>query len=263
MRRLGSSPPRSALAKRAADSLQRRYAPASPRPLAGVQRKTAGLGQRRRSRGTAVEGGGDLREAQPVLRLTVCRGDRREARPLGAERRARQGSDCARCERISQRHVEQHLLAVVGVHEHEFRRSLADRSHGTFTLTHHHRALRVRKLHDSFQHDEGRLARTVHGQGPVGSADRRHRRRGPDVDAGAAAARAGPDVAGLEVDLRRAAATSGDLVHREGGVASDTDLGLVGEQDRQVADGVRAQGVAAEQILLQRRNPPVGLAHEA
>jgi hypothetical protein len=73
---------------------------------------------------------------------------------------------------------------------------------------------------------------------------------------------AGPDIAGLEVELRVPGA-GGDVVHGQGRVAPDADLGLVRKQDRKIADLVGAQGVAADHTLLDLGRAPEILAHEA
>jgi hypothetical protein len=193
----------------------------------------------------------------------LARRDRRDAVALGAERRALQGRRRQPREGVPQGEVEQHLLAVVRAHEHELRRRLADRRDGALALAHRHGALRVRQLDDAFEHDEGGAAGAVDRKRPVGAADRRHGGRRPHVDAAAAAVRPRPDVAGLELELGPAVLARRDRVDDEARIAADPDLGLVGEQDREVADRAGAQGVAADQVLPELDRPPGLLAHEA
>ena len=66
-----------------------------------------------------------------------------------------------------------------------------------------------------------------------------------------------------EAELGRAGRAAGDVVDGQGRVAADANLGLVVEQDREVADLVGAQRIAAQHALLDEGGAPQILAHEA
>ncbi len=201
-------------------------------------------------------------EGEPIFRRAGFRGQGLDSGALGLELPVLQGCRRQVDEHLAHRHVEQHLLAIIGADEHEFRRRLADRRHCPFALADRHGSLRVLELDDAFEHDERGLARAVHRQGPVGAADRRDRRWCLDVDTRAAAGRAGPDIAALEAELGRVGRPARHVVDRQGRVAADADLGLIVEQDRQVADGIGPQGIAADEALLKLGGPPEILADE-
>jgi hypothetical protein len=210
----------------------------------------------------AVERERRLGERQPVFDLARGRRHGFTPRPRAAQARALQRRRRQPQKSVAQREVEQHLLTVVRADQDELGRRLTDRRDGAFTLVNGDRALRVFQFDDAFEHDEGSLARTVDGKRPIGAANGCDRRRRPDIDAGAAARGTGPDVSSGELELRRTR-RRGHLVHDESRVPADPDLGLVREEDRQIADRVGAQGVAAEKVLLLHGGSPVPLAHEA
>ena len=103
----------------------------------------------------AIEGGRRLGEdAANPPRCAPAAGCSRS----GCARRARpvpsSGRGGERVEGVAQGQIEEHLLAVVGIGEHEFRRRLADGRDGAFALAHGDGALGVAEFDDAFEHDE-------------------------------------------------------------------------------------------------------------
>ena len=160
MRRFGSRP-RSALANSAAASDQRCCEPrraASTRSARarcdGAQALAAGLGEGVRGDCAAIEGGRHLGEDEPILRAARLRRDRDDPVALAARGPSRQRRRGNGGEGVAQGQVEQHLLAVVGVHEHELRRRLADGGDGAFALAHRDGALGIGQFDHALEHDE-------------------------------------------------------------------------------------------------------------
>ncbi len=149
-------------------------------------------------------------------------------------------------ERAAQRQIIEHLLAVVGVDDDRLGRCLADPRRSRLAARHGDRAVVVVKLDHAFEHDERGLV-AVDGQCPVGAANGRRGSRRLDGDAFLAAFGATPDRALLEAEHRVLGAA--DLLHHHGGVAAEADLGVVDEEDGEVAVGVGAQRVADQQLL--------------